>query len=148
MPKIAARNGSTRISWIAGGLTLLVCMLATPLAAQQQPGWVIMGDGNDSCGKYIAAVQPFLPGKGQTFRAITGKVWFDDAGLYAQWIQGYISGINQMSKPDPAAQMGVDYPGIDLWLRKWCQAHPTNSLVDAVSALIKDHWGAAQYQRK
>jgi hypothetical protein len=61
-----------------------------------------------------------------------GHHYVGESTEYTQWIEGYITGLNLSG--DEAHQVMTDWPGIDLWLTHWCDAHPAASLVEAVSA--------------
>jgi len=58
-------------------------------------------------------------------------------------MMGYgVSGRGMMGmniSADQTQQIRVDYPGVDLWIQNWCQAHATDSLIDAVTAFKQAH---------
>lgn len=64
-----------------------------------------------------------------------GRKYVDEGEVYAEWIQGYISGFNMINTLSKS--IAVDYPGTDLWIRKWCETHPADRLVSAVTSFIR-----------
>ena len=122
---------------------VIAAMLPFPVLAQQssQERRVIMrGVGNDSCGKFLAAVGNLPIGKGPMIRSLDDRTYYSKGEVYAEWIQGYISGFNVLSN-NRSQQIDVDYPGVDLWIRKWCDTHAAEPLVEAVHSFIRGRVG-------
>jgi hypothetical protein len=116
----------------ASSLVIIASTLAiTAIAPAQQTMVHYHGIGSNSCASFLGAVKGTQPGSGPTLTYPNGQKWFSESGLYAEWIQGFITAINVAS--DDSHQISADYPGVDLWLRNWCQAHPADLLGWAVS---------------
>jgi len=95
-----------------------------------------MGVGTESCGAFLAARGQNNPGSALELQAPDGSVTFDKSYLFAEWINGFLTlyNIDNSGK----AQIDIDFAGIDLWLRQWCEAHPTKRLVDAVAVFADE----------
>ena len=93
-------------------------------------------EGLISCGKYIASIEGTKIGKGKVISYPNGTTYYDVALLYHEWAKGYISAINMTStKP-----INVDdFAAVQLWLRTYCMAHPTETYVNAVIFFVRDH---------
>jgi hypothetical protein len=113
-------------------LLFLIC--AEPAFGQQFI--VAHGIGRQSCGSFVAAVYGEAPGQGHHLE-YEGRKWHDEGRLYAEWIQGYITAINILAAQNGAKQITVDYPGIELWMRNWCQANPTKLLMEGLMTFVK-----------
>jgi hypothetical protein len=140
------------IAAIAAIATILpspICL--SQQVTQQPPTFLMLGVGDRSCGTFLAATEGMPLNKAQTYTSPDGRLFWSENKIYGEWIQGYISGVNMVlaSDPfrsgggqyDPSKQIAVDYSGTELWLRKWCDAHPAESLLTAVNSFIVSRWG-------
>jgi hypothetical protein len=107
-------------------------------------GW---GVGSHSCGRFIAAIGNLPPGQ---YRPIdTGNVHFvSENTQYQQWLMGFLTGFNFniANGGDPEQQISgrIDLAGMDLWMRNWCNQHPTKLVYDAADAFIFEHSNAGK----
>ena len=120
-----------------------------PTASYAQSGGV-HGLGNNSCGKYLAAVHGHAPGKGSGFNDRWRGKFSDDHSLYMAWLGGFFSAMNWLVLDEPNG-IKTDNAAIDVWIRKWCEQNPTKTLLDAASAFVWDQrkdyleaWSARQ----
>jgi hypothetical protein len=95
------------------------------------------GVGLDSCGKFLASIEGLPIGKHETATYPNGRVYVSEAYAYQSWIEGYISGVNAY---EPTRETKVDYPGVELWIKTWCESHPADALVDAVGHFLLSRW--------
>jgi hypothetical protein len=104
---------------------ILLAVIASALAgtvAYAEEGRLVMGAGNDSCGKWI--------------EARNGTV---SHYQYKQWAFGYLSGANwnsgkkQSSPPDGDAAIA--------FIDQYCRNNPLHSLVLAAAALVQETGG-------
>jgi hypothetical protein len=137
---------------VAAVVTVLPVSSCLAEQVTQEPTIVLIrGFGNDSCGKFLASVEGLPLGKVPMITYQDGQEYWSKAGVYANWIEGYISGVNTIIDVDPfrsgagqyqpSKQIGVDYLGTELWIRKWCNTHPAESLYYAVASFIRSRWG-------
>jgi hypothetical protein len=117
-------------------LAAMLPMMSTAQPETKGKHWAYRGAGNDSCGKYIVATSDSSPGSGKAIQNLDGKMYFDQSNLYAQWVQGFLTGIN-VTDFSGSKQIEIDYTGVQLWISKWCQENPASSLVEAVSAFAR-----------
>ena len=120
-----------------------------PTASYAQQAYV-HGMGNNSCGKYLAAVHGHAPGKGSGFNDRWRGKFSDDHSLYMQWLAGFLTATNLWVTNEPNS-IRFDGAAIDVWIRKWCEQNPTKTLLDAASAFVWDQrkdyleaWSARQ----
>lgn len=73
--------------------------------------------------------------------AIDGRTYFDEAVRYADWVEGYLTEANDTTRGTQHPQISVDFAGIDLWLRQWCERHPADLFVNAVTSFTRYQWG-------
>jgi hypothetical protein len=115
---------------ICFGLLLTGVAHATPVFA--------LGAGNNSCGKLIGAIADDLPGQYRSINTATG-VFFGDHVGYLQWLMGFVSGFNVAHAGDIEQQVTkIDPAGMDLWMRNWCNQHPTQTVWDGAYAFINE----------
>jgi hypothetical protein len=121
---------------------LIVALVATvsipfssPVSAEHTV-WT-QGVGLDSCGTFLASIEGLPIGKAEVVNS-NGRTYFSAAATYQSWIEGYISGVNAY---EPTREVRVDFPGIELWIRTWCESHPADALVDAVGHFLLSRWG-------
>jgi hypothetical protein len=50
-------------------------------------------------------------------------------------MEGFVSGYNAAYEATTDDQIRIDLSSLDLWLRNWCNAHPTKTVADAGQAL-------------
>lgn len=65
---------------------------------------------------------------------------------YQQWLQGFVSGYNaaHSSADEQQKQVdGIDLAGMDLWMRNWCNKHPTKTVFAGAVAFIEEIRGDA-----
>jgi hypothetical protein len=52
---------------------------------------------------------------------------------------GFVSGFNGAHANDVEQQVkGIDLAGMDLWMRNWCNKHPTQKVFEGASAFIDE----------
>jgi hypothetical protein len=99
-----------------------------------------MGVGMHSCGRLIAAVGGIPPGKYRETN--TGSsVFVNEYAQYQQWLAGFVSGFNSShaSQPEQHQQVtGIDSAGMDLWMRNWCNKHPTQTVSYGAAVFINE----------
>jgi hypothetical protein len=122
---------------------LIVALIATVSISVSSPSsaersvWT-QGVGLDSCGKFLASIEGLPIGKAETVTYPNGRRYVSEAAAYQSWIEGYISGVNAY---EPTREIRVDFPGIELWIKTWCESHPADTLVSAVGYFITSRWG-------
>jgi hypothetical protein len=118
-------------------MTLKLCTLvvASLLVTASHADYTLLGVGALSCGSFLKAVSGTQLGQGQGFTDQNGRKFSDESRSYSEWVQGFLSAINALnSAKENSHQLRPDYPGLDLWLRKWCEANPTEPFEMAVWA--------------
>jgi hypothetical protein len=55
---------------------------------------------------------------------------------YQEWVMGFVSGYNFTRTSGQVS--GIDAEGIDLWMRNWCNQHPTQFVAAGAIAFIKE----------
>ena len=93
--------------------------------------------GNDSCGKYLAAVHGHAPGKGTGFKDRWRGQFYDDHFRYMAWLAGFLDATNLWVTNDRNS-IQSDNAAIDVWIRKWCEQNPTKTLAFAGSEFVRD----------
>jgi hypothetical protein len=89
--------------------------------AQGSGAKMIFGQGLNSCGAWTRARQT------KSF----------DAGLSAQWVAGYLSGMN-METAAPNALAGTDFSGLMAWIDNYCQSKPLDPIANATFMLMNE----------
>jgi len=125
------------------GLSLAVCFAAMigGAVAHAEPGSTIWGMGVDSCGQFIGAIGKSPPGKYEYIDTRSGHFVSENAN-YQQWLLGFVSAANatlsalNAAHPDPLKR--IDLAGMDLWMRNWCNQHPTQKVVDGANDFISE----------
>lgn len=79
---------------------------------------VIHGQGSASCGT-------FLVDRASPDRRNAGHV------QEMAWVLGYLDGLQQ---PNPYNVASYDYGSLDMWLANYCEAHPSDFLMNAAQA--------------
>jgi hypothetical protein len=93
--------------------------------------------GNDSCGKYLAAVYGHRPGAPMGFSDRQQGQFYDGHTIYMAWLGGFLSATNMWVTQDPNG-IKDDKAAIDVWVRKWCEQNPTKPLVEAAWEFVWD----------
>jgi hypothetical protein len=131
---------------------LAICCVAMTwgAVAHAGPGEVfVIGSGqHSSCGKFIAAIGDAPPGRYRERNNATG-VFVSENTKYQEWLMGYVSGFNAAHAGDLEQQVTkIDPAGIDLWMRNWCNKHPTETIFDGAAAFIEMRSNAAAGQQR
>lgn len=118
--------------------TATTLIAATCLARAGAPTapWVSYGEASESCATYVLALNRSAPDQEMTY---LGERLSPDARVYAQWLAGYLTGINAASKPGPGQIVVPDVNAIALWVESFCKAHPDKSLYYAAGTFAHDH---------
>jgi hypothetical protein len=132
---------------VIAGLTL-----GTACYAQEWGVKFVTGLGNNSCGKYLAAVHGHPPGTGRVLNRPDGQL-YDDHIRYTDWLTGFFTATNWFVL-DEHNQLRIDNAAVDVWIRKWCEQNPTKALFEAAWAFVWDQrreylqaWSASQQTR-
>ena len=113
---------------------LIAAMLLTSTVGRaEDKGTMVMGDGIESCGKFIAASTDNKPGSHKRMHVPTGR-YVNEVSRYQQWLMGFVSGLNSAYPDDMSKQIKGDLAGLDLWMRNWCSQHPVNTVFDGMIA--------------
>jgi hypothetical protein len=57
---------------------------------------------------------------------------------YMEWLLGFVTGFNSAHVEDEQQQVTRTEPaGVDLWMRNWCNKHPTQKVVEGIMAFIR-----------
>jgi hypothetical protein len=111
-------------------VTLAVVMLIVAnFQASTQGGEakMVFGQGINSCGAWTQARQ--------TRPA--------NAGLSAQWVAGFLSGMN-VEAISPDALGGTDFDGLMGWVDNYCKSNPLETIINAALMLMKELRSRAQ----
>jgi hypothetical protein len=116
---------------------IVIALLIVTVSAPAQADFTTLGLGALSCGSFLNAVAGQPLGRGGHVTYPDGQKFYDLGNSYSEWVQGFISAINTLNAenapPNVAyRQLHPDYPGLDGWLRKFCDAHPTELFATAV----------------
>jgi hypothetical protein len=61
---------------------------------------------------------------------------------YQQWLLGFVSGFNNSRAYWQEEQVtGIDLAGLELWMRNWCNQHPTQTVFEGAPALRRGYNG-------
>jgi hypothetical protein len=109
-----------------------------------------MGVGSNSCGKFIAAIGKIPPGKLNVMNNTDAGRLVSENAQYQEWLMGFLTGMNAAHAGGQQIE-DLDIAGIDLWMRNWCNKHPTKMVFDGAIALINEVrsnavWGNANRQ--
>ena len=108
----------------------------TPTTVHAQSSMFVAGFGNNSCGKYLAAVHGHPPGTGRVLNRPEGP-FYDEYVLYLEWLARFFGAANWWVI-DERNQLRDDKAATDVWIRKWCEQNPTKPLVSAAAAFVSD----------
>jgi len=106
-------------------------------ANAQGRGVFIYDPGNQSCGKYLAAVRGHAPGTASAIDRHSRR-YSDDHYLYMAWLGGFLSATNWWVMDAEHNEIRADGSAVDVWIRKWCEQNPTRRLIEAASAFAWD----------
>jgi hypothetical protein len=103
--------------------------------------------GGYSCGKLIASIGKAPLGSHSEMNTGAG-IFIDEHTQYQEWLMGFVTGYNfAYSSPadePPSKQVTeIDQAGADLWMRNWCNKHPTQTVFQGASALRQRASGSA-----
>ena len=123
-----------RQPFVVAAITIAV-LTATVLGADS--GWFILGgSANVSCGQFLAALQDGAH-IGQSRTVTTDGIQFVDLKYtMLEYASGVLTGLN-ISHTTPIHQIKVDQAALEVWLTNYCQAHPTNTFLDAIGAFAQ-----------
>jgi hypothetical protein len=116
---------------------LFVLLAAMIWGAVAHANTIVIGIGTSSCGKFIASIGNNPPGKIEKIHTPDGDFLSENAE-YNQWLLGFVSGFNFAHDDDLGQQVKVDFAGMDLWIRNWCNKHPMNTVSQAAYAFIDE----------
>jgi hypothetical protein len=113
-------------------------LVLLPTAAWADTAFVA-GIGPTSCGKVVAALEAdsTLGQFNQTTQY--GKTYVSEKQALMQWVQGFITAAN--FNRGPSQQIQEDYATVELWIRNYCTAHPTDRLFDAAMRFTRSQAG-------
>jgi hypothetical protein len=100
----------------------------------------IIGAGQHSCGRFIADLgsTPPEPGNHREMNTPSG-VFVNEYTQYQEWLMGFVSGFNAEHAGELEQQViGIDLAGVDLWMRNWCNKHPTQAVFEGGRAFIDE----------
>jgi hypothetical protein len=105
-------------------------ILAAMLWAVPAQAYMVLGQGNVSCGTWLEP-DPRFP---------------NDPWLYRAWVLGYLTAYNEdsattqgtfiRSGKEGNVTAGTDTEGLFAWIDNYCRARPLNNLAGAVSKLV------------
>ena len=120
-------------------VSLAVCFAAMiwgAVAHAESPTTYVLGVGSYSCGRFIATTSKHLPG---TIMPSRDGNFVSENAEYTQWLLGFLSGFNAAHAGEREQQVtGSDPAGMDLFMRNWCNQHPTQSVFEGALALINE----------
>jgi hypothetical protein len=119
---------------------ILGLLLLMAGVAHAEPGETfVIGSGHDSCGMFIAAIGNDKPGRYRETNRATG-VFVSENRAYQEWLEGFVSGFNaaQVAHRGKLEQQvtKIDLAGMDLWVRNWCNKHPTETVFHGAETFI------------
>jgi hypothetical protein len=118
-------------------VSLAVCFAAMIWGAVAHANTIVIGIGTTSCGKFIASIGKNAPGKIEKISTRDGD-FFSENAEYNQWLIGFVSGFNFAHDDDLGQQVKSDLAAMDLWMRNWCNKHPTNTVSQGAYAFIDE----------
>ena len=115
-------------------LLLGVAAVAMSSAAHADQVVIIFGTGLKSCAQFVALAETSplgeslqMPRDGLTYRS--------EKYAAMEWVLGYLSQAN--AAESSAHQISLDNEAIELWLKNYCTAHPTDLLAGATRNLVR-----------
>lgn len=91
-------------------------------------------NGGHSCGRYLASIEGMPIGKAGTMVYPDGRTFYEESWLFRHWAKGLISALRMRDRN----QKEVDFAAVEVWLRNYCLARPTESFVRAVEAFTRE----------
>lgn len=119
--------------WLAA-LTFSAYAAPQKEARKENGAFFTYGVGNNSCGQFVAASKAGAQDSVVTAQG-NGARYLSEHGIYITWASGFLTAYNAFN-PQKINLTGLDRDGLTLWLQNWCSAHPLDSFVAAVYALI------------
>jgi hypothetical protein len=113
---------------------VILAALSIQASAQGPGSKLIFGQGMNSCGGWTQARQS---------RSVSG-------GLSAQWVAGYLSGMNVQSTsldPQDDPLLGTDFDGLMAWIDNYCRSHPLEAIAVAAGKLMDELQARVQRRR-
>ncbi|MCS3929283.1 hypothetical protein M2175_004314 [Bradyrhizobium elkanii] len=111
---------------------IAICFAGPALAGQA--GVMTLGVGQRSCGQFIAAVGQAPLGATVQRKSQDGGRFYAELIRYHEWIMGFVTGYNSAYEENTDTQIRDDISALDLWMRKWCNDHPTKMFVEGAQA--------------
>jgi hypothetical protein len=121
-------------------VSLAICFTATiwgAVAHAESRSTDLMGMGAYSCDRFIAAIGKNPPGKIQAMDNTGLGRFVSENSMYQEWLLGFVSGFNATHEQEQQVR-GIDLAGMDLWMRNWCNQHPTKTIFEGASAFIDE----------
>lgn len=92
---------------------------STAYAADSSGNYVVLGQGNQSCGAFTSASE------------------YNDT-IFKIWIAGFLSGYNYNNHQNIVNVIAkTDVDGAKAWIRKYCYQHPTAPVVNATTEFVR-----------
>ena len=133
-------------------VTVAALILSYGTTASYAQQAYVNGMGNNSCGKYLAAVHGHAPGKGSGFNdRWRGKILLMIILFYMQWLAGFLTATNLWvtNEPNSIRFDGRRYRRLDQEIV--AKAKPDNSVIGQPPAFVWDQrrdyleaWSARQ----
>ena len=96
--------------------------------------YLVMGSGQKTCGSFVSAIEGAPPGQYLSKGELSGELH-----SYQSWLMGFVSGINVERNDGAERQISnVDLPAVDLWMRNWCNRHPTKTVFEGALAFRRE----------
>ena len=120
--------------------SIILCVLLLTADVAHAEMVFVMGIGQHSCGQLIAAMGKDHPLGQHREMDIGTDVFVDEYTQYQQWLLGFVSGFNitHASEAEQQQQVRTDPSTMDLWMRNWCNQHPTESVFHGAVAFITE----------
>ncbi|MGO9773645.1 MAG: hypothetical protein ACLPSW_29700 [Roseiarcus sp.] len=125
---------STNIPRYSLAFAVLASLSATSAAAATN--MAVVGKGAESCGDFIAAAQGSLIGKEKTFIDRDGIEYPTKIDGFIEWGFGYITAA--LLQHDLMSIPNWSMNSFDLYLRNYCNAHPTKPFMHAVQHYLSE----------
>jgi hypothetical protein len=115
------------------------CFAAMAFGAAADADFLGGGRGNNSCGQFIASMGKRPPGMMRSIRTPAGDLLMSENAAYLQRLLGFVSGVDATREEQQQVQVSQLAPaGLDLWMRNWCNKHPTQPIVEAAQLFINE----------
>jgi hypothetical protein len=115
------------------GLMVAAVLFVSPALAGDEDV-AVLGAGQRSCGQFIAAVGNAPVGSVRQFKNSSNEQYFGELIRFHEWMMGFVTGYNALYAEDFNSQIRTDLSAMDLWMRKWCNDHPTSYFFQATLA--------------